>query len=121
MTVPTSERGSVLVEALIASAILAMILAATFQTLQDSARRARRVADQRTALLIAQSRLAEYPLNRAPVPGSRHGEELGYRWHVDVSPTTVTGAGTAFALSVLVTSRRDASVRARLDSLRPGA
>lgn len=114
-----NERGSILVETLIATAILSMILVAAFQTLHDSARRARRIADQRTAMLIAQSRLAAYPLNRAPAAGSRSGEELGYRWQVEVAaPREGNLAGTV-SLAVTVASRTDPAAHVRLDSLRP--
>lgn len=114
-----NERGSILVETLIATAILAMILAAMFQTVQDSARRARRVADQRIATMIAQSRLAEYPLNRPPAMGSRGGEELGYRWRVEMAPADQ--ARGVVALVVTVASRAEPAVRVQLASLRPAA
>lgn len=113
-----NERGSILVETLIATAILAMILAAAFQTLHDSARRARRVSDQRIALLIAQSRLAEYPLNRPAARGSRSGSDQGFLWRVDIVPAG-GDRQTTVQLAVSITSPRDPSVRVRLDSLRP--
>ncbi|MFY9352627.1 MAG: hypothetical protein WBL20_14650 [Sphingobium sp.] len=116
-----NERGSILVETLIATAILAMILAAAFQTLHDSARRARRVSDQRIALLIAQSRLAEYPLNRPPASGSRSGTDHGFIWRVEVGPAGGGDRRTTVPLAVSVSSPRDPAVRVRLDSLRPAA
>ncbi|MFB0874333.1 MULTISPECIES: hypothetical protein [unclassified Sphingobium] len=114
-----NERGSILVETLIATAILAMILAAAFQTLHDSARRARRVSDQRIALLIAQSRLAEYPLNRPAARGSRSGSDQGFLWRVDVVPADGGDRQTTVQVAVSITSPRDPSLRVRLDSLRP--
>ncbi|QGP80476.1 type II secretion system protein [Sphingobium sp. CAP-1] len=114
-----NERGSILVETLIATTILAMILAVAFQTLHDSARRARRVADQRIAMLIAQSHMAEYPLNRPPAVGRRSGDERGFRWRVEIDPATGANREATVSVVVSVASERDPSARVRLDSLRP--
>lgn len=116
-----NERGSIFIETLIASAILALILGAMFQILQDSAHRAARVAGQREAMAIAQSRLSEYPLNQPTATMTRNGVEGQYRWHVEVRDDDPgVPAGLARVL-VTVARAGDRMTLTRIATLRPGA
>jgi hypothetical protein len=80
------DRGSVFVESMVAAAIVAMGLGATFQVIGDGARRGREVEAHRDALLVAQSELAEagseFPLHA----GVSTGAVGDYTWRIDVSP-----------------------------------
>lgn len=115
-----NERGSIFLETVIATAILALILGATFEILQDSARRARRIDGQREAMMIAQSRLATYPLTRPALAGSQSGEEMGYRWQMDVVPAASPLPAGPLDVSVTVASLRDPAIRVHLRTLRSG-
>lgn len=81
-----NDRGSIFIEAIVATAILALILGATFEVLRDSAQRAQRAERQRTALMIAQSRLATFDLTRPVSPGLSRGIADPYRWEVAIRP-----------------------------------
>ncbi|MEH0196559.1 hypothetical protein V7S57_13490 [Caulobacter sp. CCNWLY153] len=81
-----SEDGSVLIEALIAAALVAMILLATFQVLSDSARRRERVLAQRDAVAIARARLEAVGSALPLTPGRIEGVEGGYHWSLVITP-----------------------------------
>lgn len=118
-----NDRGSIFIETVIAAAILAMILGAAFTVLRDTSARARRAERMQDAVLIAQSRLAEYPLTRPTPPQSRTGLEGRYRWSVRVdrqSGGALTRGIQPVRLTVTVGSLDDAQVRLTLASLRPG-
>ncbi len=119
-----SDAGSVFVESIIAAAIVAMALGATFQVIADGANRDQAVESRRTALLIAQSELAavgsEIPL--------RSGQSAGLAgdmvWRVEVSPyadgVDDSAAGALWRVAVSVQRRGGGVDLARLDSLRLG-
>lgn len=115
-----NERGSIFIETLIASAILALILGAVFQILQDSARRAARVAGQREAMAIAQSRLAEYPLNQSAAAMTRNGVEGRYRWRVEVRDGDPDVPAGLARVVVTVARAGDRMALTRIATLRPG-
>jgi hypothetical protein len=118
------DRGSVFVESMVAAAIVAAGLGATFQVIGDGARRVRDVEAHRAALLIARSELAaagsEFPLH-AGVSSGAVGE---YTWRMDVSPYTdgvgSSAAGGLWSVSVSVAERAGREDLVTLRSLRLG-
>ena len=80
------QSGSLFIESLVAVLIVAMILAVTYRTVVDTSARSRQIEQRRTALLIAQSRLAmvgdAIPLG----PGQVAGVEAAYAWRVVIQP-----------------------------------
>jgi hypothetical protein len=130
MTKPGGRRfdrqsGSVLVEAMVAVAVIAMILAVTYRSIGDSVLRARAAEVARTAGLIAQSRLAmvgaEIPLS----PGDVSGVEGDFVWHVRIEPAPqdASAMGELMSVTSAVRRRTDRADRAVLYSQRlaPGA
>ena len=119
-----NDRGSIFLETIVSFAILAAILAAAFDILQQSAARAARADRQLGALLIAQSRLAAYPLTVPAATGSNSGLDGRYRWRVDARPFSQRGLssprGAPVQISVTVTSLNDTGARVTLSTLRPG-
>jgi type II secretory pathway pseudopilin PulG len=111
----------VFVESIIAAAIVAMALGATFRVVADSANRQRDVELQRNALLIAQSELAavgsEIPLQT----GQSAGLAGDLVWRVDVSPYAdgleSDTVGDLWRVHVSVQPRAGGLELAKLDTL----
>lgn len=113
-----NDRGSVFLETIAAAAILAGILGVTFDALRDAADRARRTGLQQQAMLIAQSKLAEFPLTR-PVRADRlTGSLAAFSWTVNIAPER--GETGLMRVTVTVADRSDRRARAALSSLRQG-
>lgn len=114
----TDERGSLLVEAMIAIAVLAMVLAAGYAAVGQSALRAKAAEAGRTAMLIARSQLdavgAETPL----AVGETNGTEQGFRWSVRVDDEPSPPSATGELVRVTVTVRDNRAERARLTTLK---
>ena len=103
-----SERGSILIETLIAAAIVAAVLGMAYRVLADSVSRSRMVESRRTALLIAQSRLAEAGDSR-PVPlGSTSGTQPPFVWRtvIERQPSGLASSAAGDLALVTVTVRR---------------
>jgi len=119
-----TDRGSVFIESMIAAAIVAMALAATFRVITDGAQRDRAVETRRAALLVAQSELAatgsEIPLQ----PGQSAGSAGDFIWRVDVSPyidgVDASAVGGLWRVDVSVSPRAGGADLVTLDSLRLG-
>jgi general secretion pathway protein I len=120
-----SDTGSVFVEAVIAAAIVAMALGATFRVIADTAQRGRAVDIRRAALLIAQSRMAavgsEIPLR----PGESAGLSGDMVWRVEVEPWSeadgTSAAGPLLRVNVSVRPREGGAALAGLSTLRLGS
>lgn len=116
------DAGTVLIEALVATAIIAMMLAVTYRAVADSMLRSRAAEVSRAAVMIAQSRLAmvgsEIPLS----PGETTGAEAGFTWRVTIDPAPEEASATGHLLSVtaIVRDRRSVADRAVLRTLRLG-
>jgi hypothetical protein len=118
------DRGSVFIESMVAAAIVAMGLAATFQVISDSARRNRDVDSHRAALLIAQSELAavgsEFPLHA----GETMGGDGDFIWRIEVSPysdgVASSAAGGLWRVSVAIRPRAGGPDLVTLQTLRLG-
>jgi hypothetical protein len=109
---------------MVAAAIVAMGLGATFQAIGDAARRNRDVESHRAALLVAQSELAavgsEYPLH----PGEAVGGAGDFAWRIEVSPYSDgvpdSAAGGLWRVSVSVRARTGGPYLVTLQTLRLG-
>lgn len=99
-----ADRGYVLIEALVATAVVAMILAALFAVAADSARRVDRVRDTRAALMIARSTLASVGVAIPLAAGSTSGVDGDYEWRVEIEryPAPVTQAGVPMRVAARV-------------------
>ena len=119
-----ADAGSVFVESIIAAAIVAMALGATFQVIADGAARDRSVESHRAALLIAQSELAAVGSEIPLTSGETGGLAGDMVWRVEVSPyddgVDGSAAGAMFKVAVTVQPRGGGPTLARLESLRLG-
>lgn len=108
-----------MIEAMVAAAIVALMLAALYRGIADSAHREVLLAQKRGALLIAQSELAAVgavvPLSR----GVSGGVDGGYIWRIDVEPYAASqGAGNAGTLWNVTVSVRAKGGSVNLVTLR---
>lgn len=114
------DDGSVLIEAMVAVAIIAAVLAVTYRSLGESALRVRAADSARTATLIAQSRLAmvgnEIPLE----PGETEGTDGAFAWVVaiDAEPAAASTSGNLLRVSARVRDIGARADRVRVDTLR---
>jgi hypothetical protein len=116
------DDGAVFVESLVATAIVSMVLVATFQVIADGAAREHKTQNQRMAVLVAQSELAAVG---ADIP-LESGDSAGYAgnlvWRAEISP--YDGGGGANSVGALMKVRMSVRPRAGganlvvLDSLR---
>ena len=113
------ERGSILIETMVAAAIVALMLAAMYSGIGDSAMRNRQLAERRTALLIAQSELDAVGSSVPLSPGVTGGVEGAYVWRVDIEPQgAAQGNGTAGQLWQVTVSVRPSNGNVALVTLR---
>ena len=79
------RTGSVLVEALIATAIVAMVLVGVLRVIGDSVARNHHVEQRRTALMVARSQMAAVGFSTPLVEGEAAGVAVGdYAWRTNV-------------------------------------
>jgi len=113
------ESGSVLIEAMVAAAIIALMLGAMYGSIGDTAMRERVVAQKRVALLIAQSEMDAVGSILPLAPGATGGVEGAYTWRVDIQPYSVSqGTGTAGPLFQVTVSVRANGENVSLVTLR---
>ena len=115
------ERGSVLVEAIVAVTIIAMVLAVSYRAMGESALRSRSAEASRTAMLIAQSRMASVGAEIPLEIGRAEGVDGDFAWTVDIDddPSGPSSTGQLLRVSVVVRDHGGAR-RASLTSLRLG-
>lgn len=114
------DRGSVLIESVVALAIIAMILAATLQVVGDGARRATRAEGTRLATLTAQSVIAAAGTT-IPLDSSTSGSDGPVLWRLDAVPYAageIGRAGTPMLVSVTAVDRRDPRSRVAIRTVR---
>ena len=114
------QSGSVLVEAMVAVAVIAMMLAVTYRSIGESVLRARAAETARTAGLIAQSRLAMVGAEIPISPGEVSGVEGDFVWRVRVEPAPqdASAMGELMSVTSAVRRRTDKADRAVLYSQR---
>jgi Tfp pilus assembly protein PilV len=95
----TRETGSIVIEAMVAALIVAALAAALLQVVAGRAAAARRLGDQRDALMVAQSRLSALDLRAAAVPGSAAGRDGRFTWTMRAIPFHGDEASTAGTLA----------------------
>jgi general secretion pathway protein I len=81
-----SDSGTMMVETMIAAAIVAVMLSAMYVSLSGSAERQRMVAARRQALMIARSELALVGAEVPATPGRTTGLAGSYAWQIDIAP-----------------------------------
>jgi general secretion pathway protein I len=87
--------GFTLIEALVALAIVAAVLASIGAVIATTAKGTRSI-DQRLALIGAtETLLGALPARNLMKPGRQSGETAGHRWRIDVFPMNVTVASDA--------------------------
>lgn len=111
------RQGSVLIETLIAIAILATMLGVTFQAVGATAHRVRAIDNRSQAMLVARSRLAAVGSVIPARPGVTTGVDGPFAWRVDVSPYA-QGALPLHRVRVSVALRGQDNPLASLASLR---
>ncbi len=118
----SDERGSLFLEALIAAAIIAMVLAGAYQAVGAAAARQHQLEARRAAYLIAQSQLASVGGDLAVQPGSAGGVDGDYVWRIDITPyrdaLAQSAAGELYQVRVGVRPRGAGADLAVLTSLR---
>jgi hypothetical protein len=119
------ERGAVFVEALVAAAIVAMVMAVTLQVVSNGFSQERMVASRRMALLVAQSQMAQVGFSIPTAPGENAGFDGPFLWRVTVSSYDSAGGpnttGALMKVLVTVRARSGGGDLARLETLRLGA
>ena len=111
------EDGSVFIEALASTAIVALILAAVFRVSADSAVHHRMVEERRYALMIARSELAAVGSAIPLATGSMEGTDGQDIWRVDMQPCDSDAASNVGALYCVEVSVRKAQDQAPLITL----
>jgi type II secretory pathway component PulK len=102
------ENGSVLIEAMVAAAIIALMLGTMYGSIGDTAMRERVVTQKRMALLIAQSEMDAVGSVLPLTPGATGGVDGAYAWRVDIQPYSVSqAAGTSGPLFQVTVSVRE--------------
>jgi Tfp pilus assembly protein PilV len=114
------QAGSVVIEAMVAVAIIAVMLTATYQALGQSTVRARAAEASRMAALIASSRLALVGADIPLEPGEASGAEGDFVWRVRIvpAPGAASDSGRLMSVTASVRSRHGGPDRAVLKSLR---
>lgn len=79
-----SEQGFVLVEALVAAAIIALMFAVTLQVVAQQARMGRLISQRRMATMVAQSQLAALGADPTTSFGNSHGDTNGIPWRINI-------------------------------------
>lgn len=116
--VPDSERGSVLIEALIASLIVAATVGTAFEVIGGTAARTAALGDRQRAMLVAQSQLAGANLAVA-LDGTRtSGIDGDLAWTLTVAPAPGYAPEPMAAVTVRVVRARGGPVLATLSTLR---
>lgn len=116
-----AETGSILVETLVAIAIVGLSLGAFFKSVSGAVDRDHGLADRQLAMLVAESTLASVGDAIAIAPGRSRGTDHGFDWQIDITPiaTNDSLAGRPTRVEVSVTSATAPDhVLARLSTLR---
>jgi hypothetical protein len=88
------DSGSVLIEAMVASVIIAMMLAAMYSAIEAAAKGNAHATEKRIALMIAQSELAAVGSTLPLSSGVTGGVQGPYAWRVEIEPYAEAPAPT---------------------------
>lgn len=117
-----SDRGSIFLETVIATAIIAMILGAAYEAIGDSVKRARRVEHEQLSMLTARSQLAAVGTVVPLTPGITRGVDGTRAWSIEVRPYAgvrqQSNAGVPMLVTVSVTAGDSHASPVTLRSLR---
>jgi general secretion pathway protein I len=80
------SAGFTLIEALVALAVIAAVLASVGSLIATTARGTRSIEDRLARLETARSIIAAFPARDQLAPGAMSGEIASYRWWIDVLP-----------------------------------
>jgi type II secretory pathway component PulJ len=111
-------EGFALVEAVVALAIVAFILGATFETLAMARSAIAGAEARREAMLEARSIVAQLGATLPLVPGTSQGQDGVLHWRVDIDTVQGREIGTPLSHAVVTVSDGQAHVLARLETLR---
>lgn len=118
----SAERGAIVLEALVATLIIAALVAATFSSVARLADTARAGEERALAMLVARSQMAAVGAVTAVVPGRVTGVDGPFAWTVDIaaagSGNARDGALPLARVAVSVAPRAGGPPLARLSSLR---
>ena len=119
-----TDAGSAFVESMIAAAIVAMALGATYRVIADSAARDRAAEARRSGLLVAQSVMAAVGADIPLAPGDMSGQSGDVAWRVEITPygqnEEKNPVGDPLRVAVSVWPRHGGATLVTLQSLRLG-
>ncbi len=112
------EGGSILADALVALAVLAVVLVSAAAALGSGARRTARVELARSAELVARSHLAVALADPLLQPGRTEGEDGALSWRVDTEPAPELGSQRLLRVTAEARDARGGPALARLSTLK---
>ena len=118
MTPAAGERGSAVIEALVASLIVAATVGASFASIRDGSARTRGLDQRLRAMLVAQSQLATVGSVVPLEPGTTHGVDGGFAWVVEVGRSDGLAASPLTTIRVEVAATPGGPPLATLSTLR---
>ena len=90
-----AEKGSMLVEVLVAFAILSGAVILSFRIFGDGLRNLREAEISRAELAVAAAELEKYSLRQVPITANSEGiSDSGIHWRLKTAPTEASHAGT---------------------------
>lgn len=115
-----ASAGFLMVEALIALAIVAIMAGVVFETVWQMGGAAARSGDQRAALLLARSVLAASTVDSPVAPIAARGRDGALSWAVSIQNWNGENDGglTLREVRVTITDARSGVVLARLDGMK---
>ena len=120
---PDPRNGFMLIEALIALAIVAVMAAMVYDVVVTYGRTSAMAGTRRQATLLARSIMASASVNSPFPPVPATGMDNGLAWKVSSEPYQSGGDGglPLRTITVSITQNGSNSVLVRLDSLKPAA
>lgn len=107
-----------LIEALVALAIVAVALASIGGLVAIVSKGTRSVSQRAALAAAAESLLTELPARSALVPGRQTGEKDGNRWSVDITPVVNRPSGQWTPLQVVLDLRAPTGLTMRFTTVR---
>jgi hypothetical protein len=118
----SADSGTIILETMIAAAVIAAILGAYFMTLTQSARQVGIAEQRRIEYRIAQSQMVAANIDQRLVTGTVSGVRQGYGWRTTVTPLPgirqESAAGRLVSVAVTVWPQNNPASRVTLESVR---